>query len=131
MSSMKATGFFRTLCAALLIGNSADATVSDNAQLVEFATCAGRLSAQMEYQWMFDGPLSEQTEIERAAMIDLVNAIMQPDEGRAVLHWRISAKQAQSALLTRATFNNDAADAAWAARMAAQLARECTALILH
>lgn len=80
---------------------------------------------------MFDGPRSAQTEVERAAMIDLINAVMQPDEGRAVLHWRITAKHAQSALLTRATFNNDAEDAAWAAGMATQLADECRALILH
>lgn len=114
----------------VLFSQGGPVLATGNAQLVHFATCAGRLSAQMEYQWMFDGPASEKTAHQRAAMIDLINAVMQEDEGRSVLHWRISAKLAQSALLTRATFNNDASDAAWAAETAARLTDECTSLIL-
>lgn len=102
----------------------------NDTQLRTFAACAGRMSAIMEYQWMFDGTASEQTQRQRAAMLDLIAAIMPADRGREVLNWRISAKMAQSALLTRATFNDDREDAAWASRMAEQQARECTALLL-
>ncbi len=99
-------------------------------QLRTFAACAGRLSAQMEHQWMFDGDASEITKRQRAQLIDLVSAVMAPDQGREVLNWRISAKAAHHALLTRATFNDDPADAAWAADMAALQTADCTALLL-
>ncbi len=103
---------------------------TDDSQLRLFASCAGRLSAVMEYQWMFDGAASERTELQRASVLQLVEATMPDGMGREVLHWRLSAKLAQSALLTRATFNDDQSDAAWAAQMADRLTRECTALIL-
>jgi len=103
---------------------------ADDQQLRTFAACAGRLSAVMEYQWMFDGAASERTKAQRAAVLQLVEAIMPNDMGREVLHWRISAKLAQSALLTRATFNDDPSDATWAAHTADRLTRECTSLLL-
>lgn len=111
------------------LGTSLRAAEMDD-QLRVFATCAGRLSAVMEFQWLFDGDKAEQTERQRAAVIELIGAIAPPDHGRTVLHWRIAAKQAQYALLTRATFNSDPADAAWASDLADRHTRECTALIL-
>ncbi|WP_133175920.1 hypothetical protein [Yoonia sediminilitoris] len=99
-------------------------------RLRTFADCAGRLSAVMEYQWMFDGAASEQTKAQRAAVIELIEAIMPQDAGRQVLHWRITAKQAQSALLTRATFNDDPGDAAWAMQTAERFRAECTSMLL-
>lgn len=99
-------------------------------QLRVFATCAGRLSAVMEYQWMFDGPASDATKTQRAALLDLIDAIMPPEQDRAVLQWRITAKHAQSALLTRATFNSNPEDAAWAAERAAHFQTECTWFLL-
>lgn len=98
--------------------------------LRNFATCAGRLSAVMEFQWMFDGPASEQTKAQRTAVLDLIGAIMEPGQDRTVLHWRLSAKHAQAVLLTRATFNDDPDDAAWAYAQAARLTQECTGLLL-
>lgn len=95
-----------------------------------FATCAGRLSAQMEHQWMFDGPGSERTGAQRAAMIGLLDAVIRPGEGRHILALRIDAKMAQAALLTRATFNDDMADAQRALRMAETRVGECTGLLL-
>lgn len=112
-----------------LLATPSVALESDN-HLQTFATCAGRLSAVMEYQWMFDGAASEQTKAQRAAVLDLIGAIMPSDRGRDVLQWRISAKLAQSALLTRATFNDDPVDAAWAQRTAARLTQECTGMLL-
>ena len=99
-------------------------------QLQAFATCAGRLSAIMEHQWLFDGAAADQTKVRRAAVLDLIDAIMPPERADDVLHWRIAAKYAQSTLLTRATFNDDAHDAAWAQEQAARLERACTGLLL-
>ncbi|WP_341365582.1 hypothetical protein [Yoonia sp. BS5-3] len=114
---------------ALVQATTARAAPSHENQLHYFATCTGRLSALMEHQWMFDGAASEQTKRQRASMIDLVTAIAKPDEGRQVLHWRLMAKHAQSVLLTRATFNDDPADAAWAEARAVSLTQECAGLL--
>ena len=95
-----------------------------------FATCAGRLSAVMEHQWMFDGPESERTKAQRAAMIDMLEAVMPAGKGREVLALRIDAKLAQAALLTRATFNDDRRDMQRAQRLALQRTSECTGLLL-
>ncbi|QBF31266.1 hypothetical protein [Thalassococcus sp. S3] len=95
-----------------------------------FAICAGRLSAVMEHQWMFDGAASERTQRERAALIALLEASMPLDRGREILRWRIDAKIAQAALLSRATFNSDPVDARHAARLAEQRRAECTGFLL-
>ena len=101
-----------------------------DSQLRTFAACAGRLSAQMEHQWLFDGDASDITKHQRAQVLDLIAATMAADQGREVLNWRITAKAAHHALLTRATFNDDPNDATWAADMAATLTADCTAFLL-
>lgn len=77
--------------------------------LHRFASCAGRLSALMEHQWLTNGPASETTGRQRAEMLALLDAIMAPDKARQVLNWRIEAKAAHAALLTRTTFGTGAA----------------------
>ncbi|WP_323765293.1 hypothetical protein [Marinovum sp.] len=98
--------------------------------VIAFATCAGRLSATMEHQWMFDGPGSERTEAQRAAMISLLEAVMPAELGREVLHLRLEAKFAQAALLARARFNDDAEDAVRAGALAGLRLAECTGMLL-
>jgi len=115
---------------ALVTGLGTPARALEPTPLQTFAACAGRLSAVMEHQWMFDGSASEVTEIRRAQVLDLLAAVMEPDQGRTVLHWRLAAKQAQSVLLTRATFNDDPSDAAWAQQQAIQYERACTSFLL-
>ena len=126
MSGMKT---FLVIAALSASPAFAQAESAEN-QLRTFAACAGRLSAVMEYQWMFDGPASDQTKAQRAAVLELIDAIMPPDRGAEVLHWRISAKLAQSALLTRATFNDDPTDATWAEQRAASQLADCTGFLL-
>ena len=79
---------------------------------------------------MFDGVASEQTKAQRATVLDLLAAVMEPDEGKRVLAWRLDAKHAQSVLLTRATFNDDPLDAEWARAQAVRLPQECTGMLL-
>jgi hypothetical protein len=98
--------------------------------LQQFSTCAGRLSALMEEQWMFDGPGSERTQAELGAMVSLVEASMPPGAGRQVLGWRINAKVAQRALLFQARFGQDRALAETAAARAEALTAECRAMLL-
>ena len=79
---------------------------------------------------MFDGAASEKTQADRATVLDLIAAVMEPDQGREVLQWRLEAKQAQSVLLTRATFNDDENDAAWAREQALQYQQACSGMLL-
>ncbi len=105
-------------------------TNASDAHVKTFADCAGRLSALMEHQWLFSDPDANRTQNERAAMISLLEAVMPEDAARQVLAYRIEAKQAQAVLLTRATFNEDRQDAAWAlARSDAEIGA-CRSLML-
>lgn len=118
------------LSIGLMLATTLPAKAAETEPLQTFAACAGRLSAIMEHQWMFDGVASEITKTQRARVLELLEAVMEPDQGREVLHWRLMAKQAQSVLLTRATFNTDAADATWAQEQAQYHQRVCTAFLL-
>ncbi|WP_106606631.1 hypothetical protein [Shimia abyssi] len=95
-----------------------------------FAACAGRLSAEMEFQWMFDGDAADAFAAERAAVLDILEAMMSDDQGRDVLNWRVEAKMAQAALLTRATFTNDARAARHSAKLALYNVESCRAMLL-
>lgn len=134
MSGLKT--FFTVSTLSILIGvasgglSYADTSQTRLALMKTFAQCAGRLSAQMEHQWMFDGVASDQTKLRRAAVIDLLDSMVSRDDGRTVLHWRIDAKMAHASLLTRATFNTDTSDAKRAGQVAARLIAECDALML-
>ena len=99
-------------------------------QLVQFATCAGRLSALMEHQWMVDGPASERTAKDVAAFSDLVQALIAPEDGRRILALRIEAKVAHRALLMQVDFGPDPRQSAIAARRAAELIGACRAIVL-
>ena len=79
---------------------------------------------------MFDGEASERTKDQRAAVLELVSAVMEPDQGHDVLSWRLAGKQAQYVLLTRGTFNENPDDAAWAMSQAERFAAECTGFLL-
>ncbi|KJZ20507.1 hypothetical protein [Loktanella sp. S4079] len=115
---------------ALQLAATGTSAQTANEQLNFFATCAGRLSAMMEFQWMFDGTQSEETMQQRNDVVRFIEAIMLPEQGREIFQIRIASKQAHSALLTRAVFNDDVADAQWARLQAARLTQECTAMLL-
>jgi hypothetical protein len=99
-------------------------------QLQFFATCAGRLSAQMEHQWMFDGPASEVTAKQNQAVVEMLEAITEPDHRPIVMGWRIEAKVAHRALLSSAALNTDPRRAATSDRHAQHLIAPCTAMLL-
>lgn len=124
-------GGLRTNLAALLCAAGSIGPVWAGDDLLRtFAGCAGRLSAQMEHEWLMSDAAAAQTEQRRAAMISLMEAMMPKGRGRDVLNWRIEAKMAQATLLTRSTFNDDEDDAAWAQRRAETMIATCNGLVL-
>lgn len=106
-------------------------TTTDDPQLQFFASCAGRLSAVMEFQWTYDTGSADQTQRQRSEMITLVNAVMPAEAGRDVLLMRVDAKHAQANLLRRALINEDPSDAAWAQARADEMLTECLSVLLH
>ena len=94
------------------------------------AYCTGRLSAQMEFQWLISDPASRRTEAQLSAMITLLDSIIEPDRKPDVMHLRISAKMAHSALLTRAHFSQDSDIALHAHRRATSEIGTCLSLML-
>lgn len=93
-----------------------------------FATCAGRLSALVEFQWLTDGPASDATARQRDAMAALAEAAAPPGAATRLMHWRLQAKVAQAALLQQAAFGRDPRGTA--AARAERLLGECRALLL-
>ena len=124
----------KTILVGLVLGGTLAAPValaqSREDQLRFFAACAGRLSAQMEFQWLFDGAASEVTKRQRAGVVDILDAMIPDGRGREVLSWRIEAKQAQAVLLTRGTFNENQREARIAQRLALRQINECRAVLL-
>ena len=117
-------------CLTVLVLGVAPAPGAADPLLRQFAVCAGRLSAIMEDQWMFDGPGSEQTAAQLGAMVSLIEASMPAGAGREVMAWRIDAKVAQRGLLHQARFAQDHRLAETAAARAEALAADCRAIIL-
>ncbi len=96
-----------------------------------FAECAGRYSAQLEHQWLMNDPESEQTEAQRAQVLDVLYALMDGEANAArTLKRRLEAKFAHSRLLQRATFNTDAGSALWAEGRSRNEMRRCASLVL-
>jgi hypothetical protein len=118
-----------TFLAVLVLGVTSTPGAADPL-LREFSVCAGRLSALVEDQWMFDGPGSERTQTELAAIVSLIDASMPQGAGRQVLAWRIDAKVAHRALLHQARFVADERLAETAAARAEALAADCRSMVL-
>jgi hypothetical protein len=70
------------------------------------------------------------TDRARRDMLALLASVTPADRAPEALSLRVTAKHAQARLLTRATFNADAADAAWARRHAAAQVAACTTMLL-
>ncbi len=121
----------RTLVVAtgIALCQTTPSTAADDV-LRMLASCTGRLSAQLEHQWLLQDPDADRTEHARETMIDLLDAVTDPETARQALHLRIMAKEAQSRLLMRAMFNGDQADAAWARRRAENQVSACAGLLL-
>ena len=95
-----------------------------------FANCAGRLTAQLEHEWLMSDPKAQITEQQRRQVIELLQAVQLPDHGRDVLMWRVAARAAHRSLLQRAAFSQDADDAVWAEKNAQRFVADCTAFLL-
>jgi hypothetical protein len=131
-------GLRTTLGVLLLAGSPAFAggvPLSPSQRLEVFATCAGRLSALVEHQWLVDPAASDATAAQRDGFGDLVDAVL-PDAlawgvpQPMAMHWRVSPKAAQRELLTLASFGTDPGRAARARELAAARLAECDGVLI-
>ncbi|MEM6609865.1 MAG: hypothetical protein AAF689_14965 [Pseudomonadota bacterium] len=91
-----------------------------------FADCAGRFSAELSHRWMMSDPTADDIEALRAALLEIVASLTPDGAGREVLNWRLQARTAHSALLSRASFQDDG----WAAERATAHINHCAAFLL-
>lgn len=125
-------GGLRTLLSALFFAGSCfGPAVAGSNWYVDFAACSGRLSAQLEHQWLTKDIRSSQTEDLRDRMIELLEAVTAENNAVLVLSMRINAKFSQASLLQRATFSKNGPDAARARRRAEQEIAVCARMILN
>ncbi len=108
-------------------GVRADTDIPDD-PLHFFATCAGRMSALMEHQWLVDGPASEITQARRELVLDVVASLTPPGQEVQVMAWRVEAKAAHAALLGQSR-HGPAPDQTRAAKRAETLLRSCEAYL--
>jgi len=119
------------LCLLLMLGQPSLAQVNTaEGQLRMFANCAGRLTAQLEHQWLLQSENADQIERQRTEIVMILQSMVTRDRGRDVLSWRTEARAAQRALLNRASFAADKSDASWAADKAESYLLECTGFLL-
>ncbi|MEM6390804.1 MAG: hypothetical protein AAF825_13280, partial [Pseudomonadota bacterium] len=95
------------------------------------AHCTGRYSALMEHQWLIRDPASRDTEQRRKRFADLIEAVVAPGQGAAVMAMRIEAKMAQAALLFARDFSQDQALRHAAARASEAEIAACEMLLLQ
>jgi hypothetical protein len=124
------------LLAALPGPGAAEGLPQSPSQRLElFETCAGRLSALIEHQWLVEPAASDRTVSLRAEFDALVEAVMPDAVGWGMpaempMHWRVAAKAAQADLLATAVFSLDPQRALRARRAAEERLAECDGVLI-
>lgn len=94
-----------------------------------FATCTGRLSAVMEFQWLLGDPAADRTQARRDEMEALLLAATPDTQASRAMQLRLEAKFATAQLLRQGLSGGPEAMARNAARVERLLAA-CRGLIL-
>ena len=123
-------GIVRSVLLSALLAVAAHPLRADAPLVDLFAGCAGRLSAQMEHQWLMGDPGSDRTQARQRAMVALLDTVTPPDLSTRAMALRVEAKQAQATLLRRASFGGNTSEASWARRRASKELAACTGLLL-
>ncbi|MEO9896087.1 MAG: hypothetical protein ABJD13_06065 [Paracoccaceae bacterium] len=126
MSVLKTFGFVSVL-AMTSAGVASQARAADTLSL--FAQCAGRFSAEMEFAWLMGNQDSETPKRLRSHFVDMIDAVLMPDDGPNVLARRIEAKVAHTALLSRAQFSQNPTEMRVAAQTAERDVAFCRAML--
>ncbi len=126
MSGLK-TFLFVSVLTTTVTGSAIRADTDSTVSL--FAQCAGRFSAEMEFSWLLEDRESETPKKFRSHFVDLIDAVIAPGEGPAVLDRRIKAKMAHIALLSRAQFSQNPVEVRMATQAAERDVAFCRAML--
>ncbi|MBJ3763784.1 hypothetical protein ILP92_13585 [Maribius pontilimi] len=110
---------------------SGPAIAGDRPLMAAFATCAGRLSAELEHAWLMRDAGSARIEDRRRHFLSLLDATVPAGRQRDALDLRIRAKAAHAALLAQASFATRADHAQWAQRRARLEITSCAGYLLE
>ncbi|WP_050929564.1 hypothetical protein [Aestuariivita boseongensis] len=117
-------------CLALLLIAASPASSASTDLHRDFATCAGRLAAQAEYEAATSAPQLSATQALLGQFRDLTEATAQRADWRDSIDIRVRAKLAHQAILTRADTSENTQDARWARQRAAREIARCRSLLL-
>jgi len=121
----------KTLTGVLLFAQTLSASAMDQTGLQDvMTTCAGRMSAEMEFAWLRSDPEADRFEDQRWRFIEILEALGPATDMRDQLALRIDAKMAHANLLTTAHFGTDKDQAAWAKRHAVLHRKHCQDMLL-
>jgi hypothetical protein len=95
-----------------------------------FAACTGRLSAQMEFQWLTQAPNADETQRMRDGMAEVLAALTPMGDDAQAMALRVNAKEAQRQILMLTLQTRNPTRAEWAKRRAAALLSECQSLLV-
>ncbi len=113
----------------LLIVLPSPGGAAERSLMSDFATCAGRFSAELEHAWLMSDELADEIERRRHMFIDLLEAAIPSEQSCHALHLRIEAKVAHASLLTQATFSPDQERALWPVRRAKAEIAHCNSFL--
>ena len=124
-------GRVRTLISGVLVmtGLAGQAHATEDLVLV-FATCTGRMSAEMEHAWLMRDARADDFQAQRERFVSILDAIMPPERSRETLNHRIEAKLAHSAILTTARFGPNPRMSELAEQQARTQVQSCRAMLL-
>lgn len=117
------------LSTGLITGAAQALSVHDD-PLSLFASCAGRLEAEVSFADNWNRSPPNRAQHQQAQFEDLIAAVVLPETSEATQDQRIAAKMRHIALLWRATFEFEARAAEQAARMAARDVAMCGRLLM-
>ncbi|MEM6588430.1 MAG: hypothetical protein AAF641_08295 [Pseudomonadota bacterium] len=121
----------KTLIAGFLLSFGVCAYAAEPDELTEIiATCAGRMSAELEFAWLLSDPQAEIFEEQRLRFVEILETLAPVTNPEHRLGLRIDAKMAHASLLTNAYFGTNAARAAWAKRHAITQRNHCQNMLL-
>ncbi|WP_143152678.1 hypothetical protein [Marivita hallyeonensis] len=114
---------------AVLAGMWTSSATAKDDLVTHVSQCVGRMSAQIEHQWLFQDSPTDMMETQRAHLIDVLQALTTSANASKVLSGRIDAKMAHATLLTKAAFGRDERSARWAKQRALQAIQNCGDLV--
>ncbi len=98
--------------------------------LHDLASCAGRMKAVLDHRVTYNHSFPENIGVGHSRLVEMIDAIIEPDQAQEVLSWRIGARVAQARLLQRAEYPSNEADGIWATDQSEFYIEQCREMFM-